>query len=103
MPVKLTQDQLLLINLLLRIAVMAGIISLVLGFRFVSDFLVRSRRAVSQVKMTLLLSVVLIAGVLVRKLVAQGAMDLSLEGVILAGLLGGIWVGTGVGFAVGFA
>ena len=103
MPVTLTQDQLLLINLLLRIAVMAGIISLVLGFRFVSDFLVRNRRAVSQVKMTLLLSVVLIAGVLVRKLVAQGAMDLSLEGVILAGLLGGVWVGTGVGFAVGLA
>ena len=103
MPVTLTQDQLLLINLLLRIAVMAGIISLVLGFRFVSDFIVRSQRAVSQVKMTLLLSMVLIAGVLVRKLVAQGAMDLSLEGVILAGLLGGVWVGTGVGFAVGLA
>ncbi len=103
MPVTLTQDQLLLINLLLRIAVMAGIISLVLGFRFVSDFLVRSRRAVSQANMTLLLSVILIAGVLVRRLVAQGAMDLSLEGVILAGLLGGVWVGTGVGLAVGLA
>ena len=103
MPVTLTQDQFLFINLLLRIAVMAGIISLVLGFRFVSDFLVRSQRAVSQVKMILLFSVILVAGVLVRKLVAQGAMDLSLEGVILAGLLGGVWVGAGVGFAVGLA
>jgi len=28
-------------------------------------------------------------------------MDLSLEGVLLAGFLGGIWVGTGVGSAVG--
>jgi two-component system LytT family sensor kinase len=101
MPVTLSQDQLLLINLVLRIAVMAGIISLVLGFGFVSDFLVRSRRAVSQVRMILLLSVVFAAGMLVRRLVAQGAMDLSLEGVILAGLLGGVWVGAGVGFVVG--
>jgi LytS/YehU family sensor histidine kinase len=103
MPIALSQDQLLLINLLLRIAVMAGIISLVLGFRFVSDFLVRSQRAVSQVRMILLLSVVFVVGILVRKIVAQGAMDLSLEGVLLAGLLGGAWVGVGVGFSVGVA
>ena len=103
MPFNITQEQLLLINLLLRIPVMAGIISLVLGFGFVGDFLVRGQRPASRVRMTLLLSFVFIVGLLVRKLVAQGAMDLSLEGVLLAGFLGGVWVGAGVGFAVGFA
>ncbi len=102
MPLSITQEQLLLINLLLRIPVMAGIVSLVLGFGFVADFLVRGQRAASRVKMTLLLSFVFVVGLLVRKLVAQGAMDLSLEGVLLAGFLGGVWVGAGVGFAVGF-
>lgn len=102
MPLNITQEQLLLINLLLRIPVMAGIISLVLGFGFVSEFLVRGQRAASRVRMTLLLSFVFIVGLLVRKLVAQGAMDLSLEGVLLAGFLGGVWVGAAVGFAVGF-
>lgn len=101
MPVNIAQEQLLLINLLLRIPVMAGIISLVLGFGFVADFLVRGQRAASRVKMALLLSAVLIAGLLVRKLVAQGAMDLSLEGVLLAGFLGGVWVGGAAGVAVG--
>lgn len=101
MPINITQEQLLLINLLLRIPVMAGIVSLVLGFGFVGDFLVRGQRAASRIRMTLLLSFVFVVGLLVRRLVAQGAMDLSLEGVLLAGFLGGIWVGTGVGFAVG--
>jgi two-component system LytT family sensor kinase len=45
--------------------------------------------------------VIFSAGVLIRKLSAQAAMDLSLEGAILAGLLGGTWVGAGTGFAVG--
>ena len=103
MPLNITQEQLLLINLLLRIPVMAGIVSLVLGFGFVGDFLVRGQRAASKVRMTLLLSFVFVVGLLVRKLVAQGAMDLSLEGVLLAGFLGGVWVGSGVGLAVGVA
>jgi two-component system LytT family sensor kinase len=102
MPFNLTQEQLLLINLLLRIAVMAGIISLVLGFRFVEDFLVRGQEAASRARIASLLAFVFIIGLLVRKLVAQGAMDLSLEGSLLAGLIGGVWVGGGVGLAVGF-
>jgi two-component system LytT family sensor kinase len=103
MPFTLTQEQLLLINLLLRIAVMAGIISLILGFRFVGDFLVRGRKTVSQVRIAVLLAFVFVIGLLVRRLVAQGAMDLSLEGAILAGIMGGAWIGAGVGFAIGMA
>jgi len=103
MPVKLTPEQLLLINLLLRLAVMAGITSLVLGFRFVTQFLTRVRvAAAARARMTALLSAVFILGVVVRKLSNQGAMDLSLEGVLLSGFLGGVWVGTGVGAAIGF-
>jgi len=102
MPVKLTQDQFLLINLLLRIAVMAGIVSLVLSFNFVLEYLTKKLTgAGAKFKLFVLMSVVFSVGVLVRKLVAQGAMDLSLEGTMFAGFIGGVWVGTGVGLAVG--
>jgi two-component system LytT family sensor kinase len=104
MPVKLTTEQLLLINLLLRVIIMAGIASLVLGFRFVSNFILRRFvSVVDRLRMAALLSVIFIACVVVRKYTYQGAMDLSLEGALLAGFLGGIWVGTGVGAAIGAA
>jgi two-component system LytT family sensor kinase len=102
MPLAFTQDQLALINLLLRLAVMAGITSLILGFRFTDDILVKvSVPAREKVKLTILLAVIFSVGVLIRKMSAQAAMDLSLEGAILAGLLGGTWVGAGTGFAIG--
>jgi two-component system LytT family sensor kinase len=104
MPIKLTPEQLLLINLLLRVAVMAGIASLVLSFRFVNGFLMRvSVSAVSRLRMVALLSVIFIVGVVARRFTYQGALDLSLEGALLAGFLGGVWVGTGVGAAIGAA
>ena len=102
MPVKLTQEQLLLINLLLRVIVMAGIASLVLGFRFVSNFILRrSVSVVDRLRMVVLLSAIFIACIVVRKFTYQGAMDVSLEGALLAGFLGGVWVGSGVGAAIG--
>ncbi|MFA4947785.1 MAG: histidine kinase [Candidatus Krumholzibacteriia bacterium] len=102
MPVNLTPEQLLLINLLLRVIVMAGIASLVLGFRFVSNFVLgRSVSVMDRVRMGVLLAAIFIACVVVRKFTYQGAMDLSLEGALLAGFLGGVWVGTGVGTAIG--
>ncbi|HEY5133946.1 MAG TPA: histidine kinase [Candidatus Krumholzibacteriaceae bacterium] len=104
MSLKLSTEQLLLINLLLRVAVMAGIASLVLSFRFVNDFLMRvSVSMVSRLRMIALLSVIFIVGVVARKFTHQGALDLSLEGALLAGFLGGVWVGTGVGAAIGAA
>lgn len=104
MPVRLTPEQLLLINLLLRVIVMAGIASLVLGFRFVSNFVLgRSVSVMDRVRMGVLLAAIFIACVVVRKFTYQGAMDLSLEGALLAGFLGGVWVGTGVGAAIGAA
>lgn len=102
MPVAFTPDQLALINLLLRIAVMAGIASLIYGFRFAAGILVRvSPGAAAKLKLFLLLSVIFSAGVVLRKVSAQAAMDLSLEGTLLAGFLGGFWVGAGTGFVVG--
>ncbi len=102
MPVKLTPEQLLLINLLLRVIVMAGIASLVLGFRFVANFVLgRPVSVMDRLRMTVLLSAIFIACVVVRTYTYQGAMDLSLEGTLLAGFLGGVWVGTGVGAATG--
>jgi hypothetical protein len=104
MQFNLTSDQLLLINLLLRVAVMAGITSLVLGFRFVTNFLMRmSVTAAARARVAALFSAVFIFGVLIRRLSSQGAMDLSLEGTLLAGFLGGVWVGAGVGAAIGAA
>ena len=102
MPLNLTQEELLLINLLLRIAVMAGITSFVLGFRFMIRFLARLSMSVTDRLRTIgLLATIFVLGVLVRILIKQGAMDLSLEGALLAGFLGGVWVGTGVGVAIG--
>jgi two-component system LytT family sensor kinase len=102
MPLAFTQDQLALINILLRLVVMAGITSLVLGFRFTGDILVKaSVPAGEKVKLTVLFAVIFSVGVLIRKMSAQAAMDLSLEGAIVAGLIGGTWVGAGTGFTVG--
>lgn len=102
MPATMTQQELLIINLLLRIAVMGGIASLVLGFRFVADFLVRSAAsAAARARLAAALAAVFVLGIAVRKYTNQGPMDLSLEGALFAGFLGGFWVGTGVGAAVG--
>ncbi len=97
-----TQDQLPLINLLLRIAVMAGIISLVLGFRFVVKYLMGvSVTRAAHIRMAAILAFIFILGILVRKISNQAAMDLSLEGTLFAGFIGGVWVGAGVGAAIG--
>jgi two-component system, LytTR family, sensor kinase len=102
MPLAFTQDQIALINLLLRMAVMAGIVSLVLGFRFSAELLVRARPSRgARLRFLLLVAVIFPAGIVIRKLSAQAAMDLSLEGALFAGLVGGTWVGAGTGFAVG--
>jgi len=102
MPPAFTQDQLALMNLLLRMAVMAGIVSLVLGFRFAGDMLVRAAAPRgARVRLFLLLAVIFPAGILIRRMSAQAAMDLSLEGTLFAGLIGGAWVGAGTGCAIG--
>lgn len=102
MAFNLTMEQLLLINLLLRVAVMAGITSLVLSFRFANDFLMRvSVSVMDRLRMIALLGGIFVLGVVLRKLTFQGAMDLSLEGALFAGFLGGVWVGAGVGAAIG--
>ena len=103
MDINLTREQILLINLLIRIAVIAGITSLILSFRFVVDFVVKiSASRTVRLRVAILLAVVFIAGIIVRKITPQGgAMDLSLEGALLAGFLGGVWVGAGVGAAIG--
>ncbi|HSG27872.1 MAG TPA: histidine kinase, partial [Candidatus Krumholzibacterium sp.] len=103
-PLSFSQDQIVLINLLLRIAVMAGIVSLLLGSRSIIELLARvsvSRR--SYVRLFVSLSLFFVIGIAVRKLSSQAAMDLSLEGAIIAGLLGGAWVGAGTGLAIGLA
>ncbi len=102
MPLNFTPDQLALINLLLRIAVMAGIVSLLLGFRFVIEFLARVTVSKSAyIRLFILLAVFFSLGIVVRKMSSQAAMDLALEGALIAGFLGGAWVGTGTGLVIG--
>ncbi len=97
-----SQDQLALINLLLRIAVMAGIVSLLLGFRSVGEYLARMKVSKGvRVKLFIFFAVIFSVGIVVRKMSSQAAMDLSLEGALIAGFLGGAWVGAGTGFAIG--
>lgn len=98
----LSQQELLLVNLLLRIAVMAGIVSLLLGFRYVTGYLTRAQVSIGdRARTAATFAAVFIVGVAVRKLINQGAMDLSLEGSLFAGFFGGVWIGTGVGAAIG--
>ena len=102
MPASLTDEQLLIINLLLRVAVMAGIVSLVMGFGFMADFIVRrSATGRDRFKIALLLAFVFVVSVLIRRLTNQGAMDVSLEGTLLAGFIGGTGVGAFVGASIG--
>ncbi|MDD3643300.1 MAG: sensor histidine kinase [Candidatus Krumholzibacteria bacterium] len=102
MPLTFTQDQIALINLLLRMEGMAGIVSLVRGFRFSGGLLLRARPPRgARLRFLLLVAVIFPAGILIRRLSAQAAMDLSLEGALFAGLIGGAWVGAGAGSAVG--
>jgi two-component system LytT family sensor kinase len=104
LPLSFSQDQIVLINLLLRIAVMAGITSLLLGFRSVTgQFTDKTSSRRSRVRLFLLLAIFFSIGIAVRKLSSQAAMDLSLEGALLAGFLGGVWVGAGTGFVIGLA
>ena len=102
MPVNLTEEQLLIINLLLRVAVMAGIVSLVLGFGFFADYIVRRNTGgKGRFKVAFLLASVFVVSVLIRRLINQGAMDVSLEGTLLAGIIGGTGVGVFVGASIG--
>ncbi len=102
MPLNFSQDQLALINLLLRIAVMAGIISLLLGFRSVGEYLARLKVSKGvKVKLFIFFAVIFSLGIVVRKMSNQAAMDLALEGALIAGFLGGAWVGSGTGFVIG--
>ncbi len=102
MSFNFTEDQLLLINLLLRIAVMASVISLVLGFKSSLDVLMkRSESLSSRLRFGIILATIFVIGVLARKHTYQGALDLSLEGTLLAGFMGGTWVGILVGGSVG--
>jgi two-component system LytT family sensor kinase len=74
----------------------------VLGFRFTGVIAVMAAPpAKDKLKLAVLLTVIFSAGVLIRKMSAQAAMDLSLEGALLAGLLGGTWVGAATGFGIG--
>lgn len=104
MPLSFTQDQLALINLLLRLAVMAGIISLLTGFRSIADYLARVNvtRPV-RLRLFVIMALFFVLGVVVRKLSNQAAMDLSLEGALVAGFIGGAWIGAGTGFVIGLA
>lgn len=102
MSFNFTDDQLLLVNLLLRIAVMASVISLVLGFKSSLDVLMnRTESFWGRFRFGIILAIIFAIGVLARKHTYQGALDLSLEGTLLAGFLGGVWVGTLVGTVVG--
>ncbi|MBN2070529.1 MAG: histidine kinase [Candidatus Krumholzibacteriota bacterium] len=102
MPLSFSQDQLAIINLLLRIAVMAGITSLLLQFRSVVEYLARVKvsRGI-EVKLVIFFAVIFSMGIVVRKVSSQAAMDLALEGAIFAGLIGGMRVGSATGFVIG--
>jgi two-component system LytT family sensor kinase len=85
----------ILVSLLVKIAVIASMASFLLRWSFAKRLLLRERRGIRQrLELGLLFGIVFSAGTLVRLGLGYDAADLSLEGVFVAGLVGGYVTGS---------
>ena len=84
----------ILIQLLVKIAVIASLASLLLRWSFAKRMLLRERRTFQQrMELGLLFGTVFAAGTVVRIVLKYNAADLGLEGAFVAGLVGGYVTG----------
>lgn len=80
----------ILIQLLVKIAVIASMASLALRFAFAKRMLLRERRSIQQrLELGVLFGVVFAAGSLVRLVLRYDAAEVGLEGAFVSGLVGG--------------
>ncbi|MBN1885234.1 MAG: histidine kinase [Candidatus Krumholzibacteriota bacterium] len=99
--VTLTGDQFTFLILLLRMGIMASVSGVLITSSFFKRLIFLDRRSTGQNWwLAVLFGVMLTAGAAVRVLVGYEGIDLSLAGVFLVGLMGGIIPGGSVGFFV---
>ncbi len=94
----------ILIQLLVKIAVIASMASFLLRWSFAKRMLLRERRTIQQrMELGLLFGAVFAAGTLVRIVLKYDAADLGLEGAFVSGLVGGYVTGMITGGMVAMA
>jgi two-component system LytT family sensor kinase len=98
----LSQDQLILVTLLVKLGVMASIASLLGRFSAPKRLIYKDELSLKEKLILALISGMLISfGVMIRLLLQYEAADLSLCGTLLVGLLTGPLTGAAVGLMVG--
>ena len=98
----LSAEQILLMTLVVKLAVMAALATMLVRYRRFRHILIFERRAwPDRLIFALSLGIPLTAGVVSRLLLHYDAADLTLEGSFLAGLIAGPYAGATVGLMVG--
>src|SRR5437867_2141838 len=98
----LSAEQILLMTLVVKLAVMAALATMLVRYRRFRHILIFERRVwPDRLIFALALGIPLTAGVVARLLLHYDAADLTLEGSFLAGLIAGPYAGATVGLMVG--
>src|SRR5438105_9813169 len=98
----LSAEQILLITLVVKLAVMAALATMLVRYKRFKHILIFERRDwPDRLTFVLALGIPMVAGVSARLLLNYKAADLTLEGAFLAGLIAGPYAGAIVGLAVG--
>src|SRR5437867_3589874 len=97
-----TEHQQFLVSLLVKIGMVAALASILVRWNPVKRMLLREERTLNQrLRFGVWLGGIFSFGVLVRILAGYQAADLSLEGALVAGLLGGYVAGSTAGCLIG--
>src|SRR3954468_22159719 len=101
-PRFLTAEQLLLITLVVKLVATAALATMLVRYRRFRHILIFERRAwPDRLTFALSLGIPLTAGVVARLLLGYDALDLTMEGSFLVGLIAGPYAGAMVGAMVG--
>src|SRR3954465_1820305 len=101
-PRFLTAEQLLLITLVVKLVATAALATMLVRYRRFRHILIFERRAwPDRLTFALSLGIPLTAGVVARLLLGYEALDLTMEGSFLVGLIAGPYAGATVGAMVG--
>src|SRR3954463_8669244 len=101
-PKFLTAEQLLLVTLVVKLVATAALATMLVRYRRFRHILIFERRAwPDRLTFALSLGIPLTAGVVARLLLGYDALDLTMEGSFLVGLIAGPYAGAMVGAMVG--
>src|SRR3954465_2581572 len=101
-PKILTVEQLLLVTLIVKLVATAALATMLVRYRRFRHILIFERRAwPDRLTFALSLGIPLTAGVVARLLLGYDALDLTMEGSFLVGLIAGPYAGAMVGAMVG--